>query len=311
MMNKNVRGLIALAVVTALSFGVIAGSRALSKDAGVSAENGNTQVLEELDVADVENIERAAKTSDGFEVEVKEKGYGGDIHMKVKFDESKNTVMGLEIISQTETEGVGSKITEDSFLQQFQNMTAPVYVPGMSTGSEEQKKPGQDLEGATLQDGSYEARTAEPDSNGFIDVVKITVNGGKITEASWDAVMEDGTSKSEMSENGQYTMTEDGLTWKKQAEALSKALVDNQSLSIFTMDDQGKTDAVSGVSISIGGFVTLAEDCLRQAAGIEKEDKPEESMEGTQIDAISGATVSSTAVAKGINRAYEFLHSVK
>ena len=34
MKNKNVRGLLALVVVTALSFGVILGSKALAKDTG-------------------------------------------------------------------------------------------------------------------------------------------------------------------------------------------------------------------------------------------------------------------------------------
>ncbi|MFQ6805938.1 MAG: FMN-binding protein [Lachnospiraceae bacterium] len=32
---------------------------------------------------------------------------------------------------------------------------------------------------------------------------------------------------------------------------------------------------------------------------------------GTQIDAVSGATISSTAVVTGINEAYEFLQSAK
>ena len=34
MKNKNVRGILALIIVTALSFGVIAGSRALAKEQG-------------------------------------------------------------------------------------------------------------------------------------------------------------------------------------------------------------------------------------------------------------------------------------
>ena len=34
-----------------------------------------------------------------------------------------------------------------------------------------------------------------------------------------------------------------------------------------------KTDAVSGVSISVGGFISLAEKCMNEAAGIEKQKK--------------------------------------
>ena len=39
--------------------------------------------------------------------------------------------------------------------------------------------------GAKLTDGTYEAKTSEPDSNGFTDVVTLTVKDGAITEASW------------------------------------------------------------------------------------------------------------------------------
>ncbi|MGI5895263.1 MAG: FMN-binding protein, partial [Candidatus Merdivicinus sp.] len=86
----------------------------------------------------------------------------------------------------------------------------------------------------------------------------------------------------------------------------------NQSLSVFTMDESGKTDAVSGVSISIAGFVSLAEQCMAQAAGTEipEPEEPAAPQEGTQIDAVSGATFSSTAVVKAVNLAYEYLKSI-
>ena len=61
-----------------------------------------------------------------------------------------------------------------------------------------------------------------------------------------------------MSENGEYTMTEDGLTWKEQAEKLASALIENQSLSFLNTDAEGKTDAVSGVSISVNGFIAVS-----------------------------------------------------
>lgn len=104
-------------------------------------------------------------------------------------------------------------------------------------------------------------------------------------------------------------MTEDGLTWKEQAEALASALIENQSLDFLQVNEQGKTDAVSGVSISVGGFISLAEKCMNEAAGVEE--KEEVPANGTQVDAVSGATISSTAVVTGINTAFEFLQAVK
>ncbi|MBS6160554.1 MAG: FMN-binding protein, partial [Firmicutes bacterium] len=129
----------------------------------------------------------------------------------------------------------------------------------------------------------------------------------------WESVGEDGSKKSVLSENGEYVMTENGPTWKEQVEAMAAALVENQSLEFAKLDEQGKTDAVSGVSISVGGFVDLAQQCLNQAAGVEEatEQETETSVQGTQVDAISGATVSSTAAVTAINDAYTFLQTVK
>ena len=160
-----------------------------------------------------------------------------------------------------------------------------------------------------LKDGTYEAKAEAADNNGFTDVVTMTVTDGKITEVNWDAVGADGSTKSVLSENGEYVMTEDGLTWKEQAEALANALIENQSLDFLQVNEQGKTDAVSGVSISVGGFISLAEKCMNEAAGIEETE--EVPANGTQVDAVSGATISSTAVVTGINKAFELLQTVK
>ncbi len=279
MKNKNVRGILALAVVTALSFGVILGSKALA----VETENGGDAavetVKEELDVSGAENIEEASVTENGYQVSVKAKGYGGDILMKVSFGEDKKTVTKAEVLEQTETEGLGARIAEPEFLSQFDGVEAPVYLPGMEvTSSEEEAEteaPKEDaLEGAVFTDGDYIAKSEGADDNGFVEQVTMTVKDGKITAVNWDAITEDGTKKSVMSENGEYVMTEDGPTWKEQAEALANALIENQNLTFLTTDEQGKTDAVSGVSISVGSFISLAEQCMKEAAGVTEELPP-------------------------------------
>lgn len=333
MKNKEVKGILALVVVTALSFGVIIGSKSLSIDMGGDAASQNTEALEELDVSGAENIEKASKTADGYLVTVRTKGYVGDIVMDVAFDSSASKISSVQVTEQSETDGLGSKIAEAEFLDQFHGVTAPVYLPGMSVSLEESEEAAPEepaeaqdlsvLEGASFTDGTYEAKTAEADSNGFIEEVTLTVKDGAITEVNWDAVTEDGNKKSIMSENGEYTMTEDGLTWKEQAEALAKALIENQSLSFLTTDAEGKTDAVTGVSISVNSFIDLATQCLEEASGIEApaaaeapqeesaEEASESNAEGTQIDAVAGATMSSTAAVTGINEAYNFLQTVK
>lgn len=304
MKNKTVRGILALVVVTALSFGVILGSKALAKDTGVGAASQEAKVLEELDTKGAENIQKAVKTDKGYVVTVKKQGYASDIVMKVSFDKAGETVTAVEVTDQNETEGLGAKIADAEFLSQFEGVKAPVVLPGMKLESDR-------LKGAVLEDGTYEVK-GEP-MDGYTDQVSMTVKEGKITEVVWESVGEDGSKKSVLSETGEYVMTEDGLTWKEQAEAMAAALVENQSLEFVNLNEQGKTDAVSGVSISVGGFVNLAQQCMNQAAGIEEaqEQEAEIPAEGTQVDAISGATVSSTAAVTAINDAYAFLQTLK
>lgn len=249
MKNKTVRGILALVVVTALSFGVILGSKALAKDTGAGAASQEAKVLEELDTKGAENIQKAVKTDKGYVVTVKKKGYASDIVMKVSFDEAGETVTAVEVTDQNETEGLGAKIADAEFLSQFEGVKAPVVLPGMKLASDSQKEDStEELKGAVLTDGTYEAKSEPMD--GYTDQVNMTVKDGKITEVAWESVGEDGSKKSVLSENGEYVMTEGGLTWKEQAE-------------------------------------------------------------GTQVDAVSGATVSSTAAVTAINDAYAFLQTVK
>lgn len=321
MKNKTVRGILALVVVTALSFGVIIGSRALSKDMEGSLSEGETSIVKDLDVSGWENIQEASQTENGYMVTVKEKGYGGDILMNVSFDHSKEVLTQVQVLEQSETEGLGAKITEPEFLDQFPGKKAPVVFADMD--SQEKKDEIKELEddlaqGAVLADGTYEAKTQEPDGNGFTDQVTMTVEGGKITQVAWESIGEDGSKKSVLSENGEYVMTEDGPTWKEQAEALAKAVVENQSLSFLAPNEEGKTDAVAGVSISVNGFIDLTQECMEQAAGIEKSvqedsasDDSGEAAGETAVDAVAGATVSSTAAITAINEAYEFLQTAE
>ncbi|MDO4272846.1 MAG: FMN-binding protein [Eubacteriales bacterium] len=325
--NKNMRGILGLVVVTLLAFGVILGTKAITggRQGGSSSGEGQKAEGEEMDVSGAEGIEKAIRLKKGgYETVVKTKGYGGDITMSVNFQKDKKTLDSVAVLEQAETEGLGARITETEFLSQFEGMKAPVSLGGGSGTAGKEKESGDEsgtsfagnsggpdeLEGAELSDGTYEAK-GEPDDSGFTDIVSLTVRDGKIAQVSWDSVDDKGQSKALLSESGEYVMTEEGLTWKEQAEALGQALTESQSLKIFDMDEQGKTDAVSGVSISIGGFLNLAEQCLRDAAGLPADGESTAAgsiIKGTsEVDGISGATVSSSAVARGINLAYEFL----
>lgn len=294
MKNETRNGVIALLLVVAVAFLVIAGSGILTGERwyNIKVDDGNTaeegRPSEVLDASGHEGIRNAQRYLDdnggtqGYQVTVLTDGYGGPITMNVEFDASGSTVLGLHILEHEETEGVGSKITDEDYSKQFIGVRTPL---GLAL----------DMGEVSLADGTYEARSDKP-RDGYTDVMTMTVEDGRITGAAWDEIGEDGSSKRHLSDLGEYQMTEEGLTWREQADALAAALIENQDLEFLSFDEAGKTDAVAGVSISVNGFVHMAEECFRQAGGGR-----------TLVDGISGATISSGAVVDGINRAAAFV----
>lgn len=86
-----------------------------------------------------ENVSLAKKGNKnvGYCVKVSSSGYGGDIVMMVGID-SEKTVQGIEILSHSETAGLGAKITEDEFKNQFKDKQSPLEVVKGETDSPSQ-----------------------------------------------------------------------------------------------------------------------------------------------------------------------------
>lgn len=227
----------------------------------------------------------------GYAVTVGAIGYGGEIEVHVGLDHTAARFAGLRIGSHRESEGYGAGIVKPAFYDQFTDLAAPAAVDGyvgiITDGS------------SAYADGTYTA--ADPTfSNGWRAFVKLTVQDGRITAVDWDADPESGDlTKKQLAAAGEYTMTEDGKRWDEQAATMEQALIRVQDPMKLVMDTQtGKTDAYTGVSIKIDEFVRLASQALDSARG---------SGDGTAVDGVSGATVSSKAVIKAANTAYVFV----
>lgn len=117
------------------------------------------------------------------------------------------------------------------------------------------------------RDGYYEA-TGNAFSHGWKDKVGITVLGGRIVSAHWTALAEGGgKDKYQASMDGEYGMLQNGdaqAAWYEQADRAAARLVREQSPNAVRVNSDGSTDAISGVSITVGGFYELAEKALRQ-----------------------------------------------
>lgn len=141
--------------------------------------------------------------------------------------------------------------------------TAPIE----STEPTPEASPEVTPETAALKDGVFEA-SSEPDEKGFVSTVTVTVANGVITEATYDAASDTVPSKYEASKDGSYDMKTAGAQsdWYEQADLLTAYLVETQDPNAINLtDEEGHTDSITGVSIKVGEFVTLANEAIAQA----------------------------------------------
>ncbi|MBA9088353.1 major membrane immunogen (membrane-anchored lipoprotein) [Fontibacillus solani] len=115
------------------------------------------------------------------------------------------------------------------------------------------------------QDGVYFAQGEADAKTGWQAFVTLTVSGGKITEAKWNATNANvGVDKVTYSKEGKYGMKAGGAQseWHEQAEKAEAYLIEKQDPKDITLNDEGKTDAITGVSVHVNEFFTLADQAL-------------------------------------------------
>lgn len=123
---------------------------------------------------------------------------------------------------------------------------------------------------ALYKDGTYTAEETDFDpENGWKGSIEITVKDGKIVTVIWNGTHKDGgDDKKTASINGKYPMVEQGgakMPWHEQAALMEKWLVDNQDPALLAINETGHTDAVTGATMKIKGFIDLATKALVQA----------------------------------------------
>jgi major membrane immunogen (membrane-anchored lipoprotein) len=121
----------------------------------------------------------------------------------------------------------------------------------------------------TYRDGYYSATMPEFE-RGYKYFVEITVVNGFIATADWNAIAEEDTrTKDRISAEGDYPMVENGgaqAPWHEQGALAEAWLVENQDPSLISyIDDEGHSDAITGVSIHVVEFFDLAEKALKWA----------------------------------------------
>ncbi len=305
-MNENTKRWLknagSFALVTAVSVGILWLMSLIAQRVGDSTQGDalrgrfegvlRAESYEEIDISEAgepyNEVKRAYRAetegeTKGYVIELTVQGYGGDMEVIAGVSADGKRITGVKIGDNNETEGVGSRVAENAFLSQFAGGALPVM-----------------LGKTALNDGTYYAER-DGYSDGYRENMTMTVEEGRITKVIWDAESESGgKSKRQASIDGEYVMTADGLLWHEQAQLLEDRLIELQDPSKMIFDDDGRTDAIAGVSIRINSFTALAQECCAKAGG---------AAEGTGIDGVSGATVSSKAVVAAVNTAGEFTNN--
>lgn len=135
-----------LFIITFIAAALLGGVNAITKDRIAAAalekrDNAMQALLSEADsfTAVADNIFEGASGGEvvGYCVNTVSAGYGGDISIMVgiKLDAS---IAGIEILSNSETAGLGANCTKDEFKSQFRGLEFPVtVVKGAAAGSDQ------------------------------------------------------------------------------------------------------------------------------------------------------------------------------
>lgn len=139
---------------------------------------------------------------------------------------------------------------------------------GDDPAEEEEPATGDEIVVADLEDGTYKAEEDEFSETGWKYNVTLMVKDGKITEVNWNGEnKEGGDDKKTVSENGEYGMVEKGdaiAEWHEQAKAAEDYLIETQDPSPeIDYNDEGKTDAISGATITVQPLFELSQKALK------------------------------------------------
>lgn len=129
---------------------------------------------------------------------------------------------------------------------------------------------GQPTQPGPYKDGAYHAELPEFDAKtGWKDMVDLTVMNGNIMAVNWNGLNKaGGDDKKNASKNGKYPMVEKGgakAPWHEQAASAEKFLIDKQDIGAITVNSDGKTDVVSGVTMTVSEFAKLVTEALASA----------------------------------------------
>lgn len=143
---------------------------------------------------------------------------------------------------------------------------ASIHVKGFFDLVKAALAAGPVAKGTYKKDGWFFAKSAAFDKSGYMTTALFTIVNGRIVDANWNGLYKDGgDSKYVRAVKGTYKMNAKEGEWNVQSARVEVALVKQQDPAKIAVKADGKTDAISGVSISINDFIAVAVEALKAA----------------------------------------------
>ena len=279
----------ALAGTYELTEPVIEAAKKAEADAARAVVLPEGDSFSELDVSGLENIVDAysANNGAGYVITAVSKGYGGDMQVMVGIG-SDGAITGTQLLSNSETQGIGSKVGEESFTSTFVGVDS-AGVDGVAT-----------ISGATISSAAFKtAVTSAFQAYGELAGVEV---------ATPEAVDPKTVIFPDVAEFEEITV--DGAKMAYKAADAGYILV---------MESQGYSQAPSPMDVSVGvsmdgtiAGVAVGENSETQGIGSQALEQSYLSAYIGQtspdnIDNISGATETSVGIKKAVRAAMELV----
>ncbi len=237
----------------------------------------------------------------GYGVMLSGGGFQGPIKIMVGFDKDVNKVLGIEILENSETPGLGNRIVENWFKEQFKGKVPPLSA--VKGRAPENEREIQAITGATIS-----SKSVTNIVNRAQEVLSSFLSGGEQASEYEKAVLE--TANRIFGEEAEVEKKGDIFTIKNKSGKIlgyacfSKALGYEDTITVLVLSDS-LLSKVMDVMVIKGAEYFTNEKKISPLLDKIKVSKPPITLK--EIQTVTGATVTQDAIVSAVNSAFENL----
>lgn len=311
-MSKELKMVLVLTLVIVLAGGVLAYTYvATQRDIEKNLENAKKEALlavlngtsgyEEVKINDRTFIFTARDEEGkiiGYGVMIEGSGFQGPIKIMVGFNTDASEVTGIEILENVETPGLGNRIVEDWFKKQFTGTTPPIEV--LKGKAPENRSQIQAITGATIS-----SKSVVKIVNDAAQILKNYISGGGTSckEEELETSFSNCFPHTRLEKVENYYLIKGTDKELVGYGVISKALGYSDTVTIFLAVDKDMKKILGVIPLSgeVMSERTRFEGFFRS---LNNKDLP---LRLSDVDVVSGATVTQDAVVSAVNKGFEIL----